>query len=76
MENIEVKQSCTYCHGTGDYRGKHAEGKSDFKSFENRCLHCNGTGIMTLLFSNYCKYCGTPCNGYCCKRCFKDFEGE
>lgn len=76
MSNIEVKQTCTYCQGTGDYRGRHAENKSDFKSIKNKCFHCNGTGVETQIYNNLCKYCGSPCNGFCCRSCFREFEEE
>ena len=70
-----VTKSCRYCHGTGDYRGLYGQGKPDFKSKENICYHCDGTGYETREM-NKCKYCGEPCMGYFCESCGNAFEAE
>ena len=75
MENIVIKP-CRYCQATGDYRGRYGMKFADFKSEKNKCLHCNGTGNETEVFTNVCKYCGAPCHGYCCEDCFNIFENE
>lgn len=67
-------KGCRYCQSTGDWRGKAGEKYPDFKSWENRCFHCNGTGQQSELFTNTCKYCGQPCNGFCCELCYNEFE--
>ena len=75
-----VEKKCTYCKGTGDWRGK--KGLGDDKSLywlcngDFSCLHCKGTGIEKQEFENICKYCGEPCAGYCCKNCYDEFEGD
>ena len=69
-----ITNPCRYCQGTGDWRGKVGAKYADFKSQENKCYHCNGTGDLTESFTNNCKYCGEPCNGYCCESCYNEFE--
>lgn len=75
-----VEMTCKACNGTGDWRGK--KGLPDDPSLhwlsggDNNCRHCNGTGIQKIEYPNLCKYCMTPCFGFCCKSCYEDFEEE
>lgn len=67
---------CKYCHGTGDWRGLYGKTKPDYRSEENKCLHCDGTGGDKTVYHNTCKYCLQPCSGYACESCLRTFEKE
>lgn len=71
-----VEKKCTWCKGTGDWRGLYGVKQVNYKSSDNICLHCKGTGQEKLEYEKLCKYCGEPCNGYCCKSCYDAFEDE
>lgn len=63
-----VTKPCKACGQTGKM--------FDIRTMKNeKCLHCNGTGIKTKEM-NSCKYCGKPCYGYFCDSCGKEFEKE
>ena len=73
MTNIKT---CRYCHGTGDWRGTFGKTKADYRADKNKCLHCNGTGKDQTVYTDVCKYCMEPCNGFACKSCLEEFESE
>lgn len=61
--NIKYTTQCRRCWG---------KGKAGFGTVLVTCSECNGTGQITGF--NLCKYCMEPCDGYCCKSCFRSFE--
>lgn len=75
MQSINFT-GCKACKGSGDWRGWYAESKPDFRSEQNKCLHCDGTGDDKTVYHNKCKYCLEPCNGYACESCLQTFEAE